>query len=188
METEPEEPIPPPPAPPRTCRPETGGQSGVYTNLVDVRVGTHGDYDRITFEFRAPKPNPGGKSGIPLYEIRSARPPFTHDGSGEPLAVSGNAFVNLVFHGATGVDLEYEPTYHGPAVLRPGFDNAPRGGAQRRLRGHARLGARARASDVLRTRSSCATPTGWSSTFRARRAASYPSSRARSARGRAAAT
>jgi hypothetical protein len=121
VETEPEEAVPPPPVPPRTCRPETGGQSGVYANLVDVRVGTHGDYDRITFEFRAPKPNPGGKSGIPLYEIRAARPPFFQDASGEPLAVSGNAFANVVFHGATGVDFEYEPTYHGPAVLRPGF-------------------------------------------------------------------
>jgi hypothetical protein len=121
VETEPEEPIPPPPAN-RTCSPETGGQSGVYTNLVDVRVGSHPGYDRITFEFRPPSPNPGGKSGIPRYEIRAAEPPFTHDGSGEPLSVSGNRFVRLVFHGATGVDLEYEPTYHGPAVLRPGFD------------------------------------------------------------------
>ena len=125
-EPEPQEAAPPPasppPAPARTCRPETGGQSGVYTNLVDVRVGTHGDYDRITFEFRAPKPNPGGKSGVPLYEIRGARPPFTQDASGEPLAVSGNAFVSIVFHGASGVDPNYETTYHGPAVLRPGFD------------------------------------------------------------------
>jgi hypothetical protein len=124
-EPEPQEaappPVSPPPVPPRACRPETGGQRGVYTNLVDVRVGSHRDYDRITFEFKGPKPNPGGKTGVPLYEIRGARPPFFQDASGEPLAVSGNAFVNVVFHGATGVDLEYEPTYHGPAVLRPGF-------------------------------------------------------------------
>jgi hypothetical protein len=120
-ETGAEEPIPPPEQ--RTCAPETGGQDGVYTNLVDVRIGSHPGYDRITFEFRAPKPNPGGKAGIPRYEIRAARPPFTQDGSGAPLAVSGNAFVNLVFHGATGYDFEdYEPTYDGPAVLRAGFD------------------------------------------------------------------
>jgi hypothetical protein len=120
-ETGAEEPIPPPE--PRTCTPETGGQSGVYTNLVDVRIGSHAGYDRITFEFRAPKPNLGGKTGIPRYEIRAARPPFSHDGSGEPLAVSGNAFVSLVFHGATGYDFEdYKATYHGPAVLRAGFD------------------------------------------------------------------
>jgi hypothetical protein len=120
VETEPEETIPPPK--PRSCKPETGGQDGVYTNLVDVRIGSHPGYDRITFEFRAPKPNPGGKAGIPRYEIRAARPPFTQDASGEPLAVSGNAFVNLVFHGATGYDFEYQPTYHGPEVLRAGFD------------------------------------------------------------------
>lgn len=113
---------PPAPVPPRRCKPETGGEQGVYTNLVDVRVGTHAGYDRITFEFRAPKPNVGGKTGIPRYEIRAARPPFTQDGSGSPLAVSGSAFINLVFHGASGVDPNYRPTYHGPTVFRPGFD------------------------------------------------------------------
>jgi hypothetical protein len=68
----------PEPAPaPVVCDPETGGEKDVFTNLTDVRVGAHDGYDRIVFEFVAPKPNPGGNGGVPYFEIRQAKPPFT---------------------------------------------------------------------------------------------------------------
>ena len=116
-------PSPPPPAAPKRCARESGGEEGIYTNLVAVRIGTHEGYDRITFEFRAPEPNPGGEAGIPRYEIRTAKPPHYEDASGLPLEVNGNSFVGIVFHGASGVDFEGQATYKGPKVVRAGFDN-----------------------------------------------------------------
>jgi len=109
-----------PPAP-VVCAPQTGGDKGVFTNLTDVRVGAHDGFDRIVFEFQEPKPNPGGRGGIPYYEIRQARPPFTQDGSGLPVDVFGDAFVRLVMQGATGYDFDGNPTYDGPRTLTPGF-------------------------------------------------------------------
>lgn len=111
---------PTPPAP-AVCAAQSGGEDGVFTNLTDVRVGAHRGFDRIVFEFAAPEPNPGGKAGIPFYEIRQAKPPFTQDPSGMPVEVFGEAFVHLVMHGTAGYDFDGNPTYPGPRVLTPGF-------------------------------------------------------------------
>jgi hypothetical protein len=114
---------PPPPSPAsRACAPTTGGEDGVHTNLVAVRIGTHDGYDRITFEFRAPDPNPGGKGGIPRYEIRTAKPPHYEDASGRPLEVNGKVFARIVFHGAAGYDFDGRPTYNGPRAIPAGFE------------------------------------------------------------------
>jgi hypothetical protein len=118
-----ETPTPPPASASKRCARESGGEEGIYTNLVAVRIGTHQGYDRITFEFKAPEPNPGGEAGIPRYEIRTAKPPHYEDASGLPIEVNGNSFVGIVFHGASGVDLEGRATYTGPKVVRAGFDN-----------------------------------------------------------------
>jgi hypothetical protein len=109
-----------PPAP-VTCGPETAGDKGVYTNLTGVRVGAHDGYDRIVFEFAAPQPNPGGKAGIPRFEIRRAKPPFSEDPSDLPIDVEGNAFVRIVFQGASGYDFDGNATYTGSRRLTPGF-------------------------------------------------------------------
>ena len=112
----------PPPAPAaRACPRMKGGEDGIYTNLVAVRIGTHDGYDRITFEFRPPSPNPGGKGGIPRYEIRTVEPPHYEDPSGRELLVGGNAFARIVFHGAAGYDFDGDPTYTGPRTIRAGF-------------------------------------------------------------------
>lgn len=103
------------------CKPQSGGGEGVFMNLTDVRVGAHDGYDRIVFEFTEPKPNPAGNGGIPQYEIRAAKPPFTEDPSDLPLEVYGDSFVQLVVQGATGHDLDGNPTYAGSRVLTPGF-------------------------------------------------------------------
>jgi hypothetical protein len=108
-------------AAPLVCQPQTGGDKGVFTNLTDVRVGAHDGFDRIVFEFSAPKPNPGGKAGIPYFEISQAKPPFTEDPSDMPVAVEGDAFVRIVMQGATGYDFDGNPTYDGRRRLTPGF-------------------------------------------------------------------
>jgi hypothetical protein len=106
---------------PVSCPTQSGGEKGVYTNLVDVRVGAHNGYDRIVFEFAAPSPNPGGKSGIPRYEIRTAKPPFSEDPSDMPIQVEGDAFARIVFQGASGYDFDGNATYLGSRRLTPGF-------------------------------------------------------------------
>jgi hypothetical protein len=111
-----------PPSPPKHCPAAVGGEEGVFTNLTSVRVGAHDGFDRIVFEFKAPSPDPGGKPGIPHYEVRSVKPPFGEDPSDRPLDVYGDAFARVVFQGATGYDIDNgRPTYTGPKVLTPGF-------------------------------------------------------------------
>jgi hypothetical protein len=112
---------PPSPPAPLVCKPQTGGQRDVFTNVTDVRVGAHDGFDRIVFEFSAPKPNPGGSAGIPFFELRQAKPPFTEDPSDLPLDVFGDAFVRIVFQGATGYDFDGNPTYAGSRTITPGF-------------------------------------------------------------------
>jgi hypothetical protein len=115
-------PAPAPPSAPKACAPTRGGEDGIYTNLVAVRIGTHEDFDRITFEFKPPSPNPGGKGGIPRYEIRTAKPPHYEDPSGRSLEVNGKVFARIVFHGAAGYDFNGNATYTGPRTLRAGFE------------------------------------------------------------------
>lgn len=106
---------------PKTCSPQTGGDEGVYTNLVAVRVGAHDGFDRIVFEFAPPSPNPGGKAGIPHFDLRTAKPPFSEDPSDLPIDVEGDAFVRIVFQGASGYDFDGNATYDGPRRFTPGF-------------------------------------------------------------------
>jgi hypothetical protein len=106
---------------PVTCAPQTGGQEGVYMNLTDVRVGAHNGFDRVVFEFEEPDPNPAGNGGIPRYQIKTAKPPFTEDPSDLPIDVEGDAFARIVFQGASGYDFDGNATYEGPRVLTPGF-------------------------------------------------------------------
>ena len=114
--TEPTEPIP------VNCDSQTGGEEGIYTNLVDVRVGAHPDFDRVVLEFEAPDANSRGDTGIPRFIIKSARPPFTEDPSDLPIDVDGDAFARIVLQGASGYDFDGNATYDGPRRLTPGFE------------------------------------------------------------------
>jgi len=110
----------PPPAPVK-CSAETAGDDGVYMNLTDVRVGAHEGFDRIVFQFEEPDPNPAGNGGIPRFEIKQVKPPFSEDPSDIPIHVEGDAFVRIVFQGASGYDFDGNATYDGPRRLTPGF-------------------------------------------------------------------
>ena len=123
-ETTPTETAPSPPATeptPVSCPAQTGGEDGVYMNLTDVRVGAHNGFDRVVFEFAEPNPNPAGNGGIPHFQIRTAKPPFTEDPSDLPIDVQGDAFARIVFQGASGYDFDGNATYDGPRRLTPGF-------------------------------------------------------------------
>jgi hypothetical protein len=81
-------------------------------NIVDVRVGTHDDYDRVVVEF---------DSGIPEYTVDQAEPPFTEDGSGFPIDVEGESFLVLVMRGGTKQTDTGESSYDGPTDFDPGL-------------------------------------------------------------------
>jgi hypothetical protein len=104
------------------CASATGGEEGVLVHVVDVRVGAHPGFDRVTFEFAESE---DGDEGIPLYQIQAAEEPFTYDPSGEPMDVEGSSFASVNFQGATGVRLgadEVEQTYTGPEEFTPDFE------------------------------------------------------------------
>lgn len=92
----------------------TGDVSAPFTGtvppvpvLLDVRVGAHPDegFDRVTLEFDA----------LPGYEI-GYEPSIVYDGSGEPVDLSGEAFLQLVFNPAQAHDDSGEPTLDDPPV------------------------------------------------------------------------
>jgi hypothetical protein len=77
----------------------------VHSQIVDVRVGEHGGYDRVVFEF---------DGAIPEYILSQASSPYTEDPSGLPIEVQGRAALQLVLLGGTRVTPDYETTYDGP--------------------------------------------------------------------------
>lgn len=93
-----------------------GNQDAFPRLLTDVRVGAHGCYDRVTFEF---KPRTGEAPGPVAWHAAYEEPPITEDGSGRTVAVKGRAFLVVRFS-AAGADLSQESapeTYTGPASL-----------------------------------------------------------------------
>jgi len=93
-----------------------GGGDAPTRLLTDVRVGSHGCYERVTFEF---KPQKGEADGPVAWKARYQSPPITEDGSGRPVKIKGNAFLVLTMS-ASGVDLRQEAapeTYTGPTSI-----------------------------------------------------------------------
>ena len=80
--------------------------------LERVAVGHHDGYDRVVFQFR--------DEGLPGYRIEYMEPPLKEDGSGNPVDISGSAFLVVRMEPASGFDLntgEGEMTYKGPKRL-----------------------------------------------------------------------
>ncbi len=77
--------------------------------LKTVRVGRNPGFERIVFEF-AGTPMPG-------YRVQWVDGPITADGSGEPVDVAGEAFLEIIVQPASGVDLsapQLTIVYDGP--------------------------------------------------------------------------
>jgi hypothetical protein len=80
--------------------------------IVDVRVGTHADHDRVVFEFA---------DGLPEFTLDRAAPPFAEDASGLPLQVEGSSFLRLTMRGGTKQTEDGTSSYDGPTDFDPGF-------------------------------------------------------------------
>lgn len=99
-----------------TLEPKAGPVDAYAKFLTDVRVGSHGCYDRVTFEFR---PQPGDPAGPIGYKVEYQEPPITEDGSGHEVKMKGKAFLVVQMTGQ-GVDLTKEDapsTYTGPTTI-----------------------------------------------------------------------
>lgn len=119
----PEEPTAPESPAPEVTGPEPGGPfgsetvaspgfplaGGAYATLTDVRVASHPGFDRVVLEFDGAE--------APGYQVGYVPPPILQDGSGEEIAVAGEAFLEVRMHPASGYDAtaeEWTPTYTGP--------------------------------------------------------------------------
>lgn len=79
--------------------------------ISEVAVARHEGYDRVVFTF---------ENGRPGYQVGYVDGPLTEDGSGEPVAVEGSAYLQVRMEPASIADLsgeEYRPTYTGPSRI-----------------------------------------------------------------------
>lgn len=83
--------------------------------LVALRVGSHPQegYDRMAFEF----------DELPGYQV-GYRDEIVYDGSGEPVSLPGEAFIQLVFNPAQAHDEAGNPTLAAPPVEPVTFGSA----------------------------------------------------------------
>jgi hypothetical protein len=84
-----------------------GGQVPPVPTLVAIRVGAHpeGGYDRAAFEFE----------GSPGYQV-GYRSEIFYDGSGAPVDLEGDAFIQVVFNPAQAHDDAGQSTLSSPPV------------------------------------------------------------------------
>jgi hypothetical protein len=104
------QPTPSPTPKPFLCQDQSGGSTGLTTQLTNIRAASHaGDgYDRIVFEF---------SGGIPSWDLtRQESATFVRDASGQQVTLQGNAGLKLVFPGAdlgSGVPADLTPGLKG---------------------------------------------------------------------------
>jgi hypothetical protein len=80
--------------------------------LTDVTVARDGCTDTIVFSFDS------GAAEPPGYRVEYQPGPFVEDGSGNPVAVAGSAFVVVRLEPATGFDfVNNRPSYTGPSRI-----------------------------------------------------------------------
>lgn len=81
--------------------------------LVDVRTGRHDEegFDRVVFEFR---------SVLPGYRIEYVQSPITACGSGLPVTIAGNAFLQVRMVPSGAQEKDGHATF-GPTELTPGL-------------------------------------------------------------------
>lgn len=79
--------------------------------LVNVRVGEHSSFDRITFEF---------EEGLPGYTVQYVDVPIVADPSGMEVALGGSAFIEVRMEPAAAHDPNTgDATYTGATELKP---------------------------------------------------------------------
>src|SRR5262245_6094980 len=89
---------------------QANAQAPVIPVLVAVRSAHHPGFDRVTFEFRGPRP--GHRIGYVSQLVQ--------DGSGKPVDLAGGAAINVVFELAQAHDSNGHPSV-SPLRFKPGL-------------------------------------------------------------------
>jgi hypothetical protein len=107
------------PLPGASTTPVEVAPGGSETSLLErVAVGGHDGYDRVVFQFR---------NALPGYRVEYAEPPLRQDGSGDMIAVQGDAFLTVRLEPASGFDTstgDGTMVYTGPARIDGGQSGA----------------------------------------------------------------
>lgn len=86
--------------------------SGPTAFLDNVEIGDHPDYERVVFTMTEDSP-------VPAWRVEYTEE-IVQSGSGNPVEISGDAFLQVTLSGASGVDLsgaDFEEVYTGPDRL-----------------------------------------------------------------------
>lgn len=105
--------------PPVACAPLGGGDPNAQAQLTAIRIAHQAGFDRVVFEF-GPSSAPVGHYGLPLYEV-SVVAQFIGGGSGRPVPVDGNAFIQIRFRNASTVDPTTGKQTFTQSDFRPGL-------------------------------------------------------------------
>ncbi len=103
--------------PPVACPPQNGGDTAAQAQLTAVRIAHQTGFDRVVFEFG---PSSVGPYGMPLYDLAVVTQ-FVGGGSGRPVPVDGNAFVQVRFRNASTVDPTTSKQTFTQTDIRPGL-------------------------------------------------------------------
>jgi hypothetical protein len=103
--------------PPTACAPQNGGDPNAQAQLTAIRTAHQTGFDRVVFEFG---PSPVGSYGLPLYDIAVVTQ-FIGGGSGRPVPVDGNAFLQVRFRNASMVDPATGKQTFTQTDIRPGL-------------------------------------------------------------------
>jgi len=92
-------------------------QTGILRSntLLTLSISSDGLSDAVAFRLGEIAPGPTGSSG----RLQAVRPPFVQGGSGLPVGILGEHFVEIHFEGMLLADETGKPTYLGQSSARP---------------------------------------------------------------------
>ena len=104
---------------PQACPAQSGGDVSAQAQLTAIRTAHQVGFDRVVFEF-GPTGAPIGPFGLPPYELTVVTQ-FIGGGSGRPVPVDGNAFIQVRFRNASTVDPTTGKQTFTQTDIRPGL-------------------------------------------------------------------
>lgn len=105
------------PTPAATCAIATQRVRPPSDRLIDIIVRSNANADLVRFVFG--EPSLEGSGAPPTSVLQRAKRPYTRAGSGKPIALLGQRVAQVRFDHMSNMNDIGEPTYQGPAEVRP---------------------------------------------------------------------